>query len=190
MRLLCATLLLALSLSGCALTRERRDDAGSRDAALPDVLDAFVIRAGTITNCTEYWTMLSACPAIPSEAIGTACREEGVRCGAGCCEPGPAITCTGGRWVPGGDPDCRGVRCGPNPTCGRGSCAQGRVCLHPSIETPLPDQCVLPRAPMNTCSAAPAGAIATDGCNQCNCINGEGIPEITLECACCDTAHP
>ena len=61
--------------------------------------------------------------------------------------------------------------------------------MHPSTEVILPDQCVLPPAPMNTCSAAPPGSLNGDGCNLCTCAEGAGIAEITLDCACCDTAH-
>jgi hypothetical protein len=186
-------LALACAISGCALVHERGGDAGpivAMDAA-PIARDTTppVIDAGPIGSCTDFWNGLPSCPAAPERALGQPCFPEGATCGVHCCEPGPPIGCSGGRWSPLDHmDDCSGVRCrGPHP-CGGGMCSASRVCLVADGEVALEPRCALPPAPMNECSEAPPGSLTSDprSCTTCSCTTSvSGDPLVTLDCACC-----
>lgn len=206
MRSICAICAIALvCLSGCFLSRMRDAepvDAGVRDAAImPRDLGAPAVDAGTIvpTSCNEYWMTLPWCPAATDRAIGQACDVEGKRCGFECCEPGPPIECSGGRWQPlDFAPDCSAVRCAAPTPCGvfpggevLGACARGRVCVRPeglrggdSLDL---GRCVEPAAPIDSCGAAPPGSIVDEprSCMLCTCTEIERAVQIELSCACC-----
>lgn len=210
MRLVCATGAITLvCLSGCYLSRVADEpDGGSpgdaghlRDLGAP-VVDAGARDSGAIvpTSCAEFWLALPWCPASPANAIDQPCDVEGTRCGLNCCEPAPAVVCTGGRWrsldfVP----DCSLVDCaGPTP-CGvpvagemAGACAIGRVCVQLEAwgrggDTAVRDRCVEPPTPIPSCSAAPPGSIVDEprSCDLCQCADRELGVQILLSCPCC-----
>lgn len=174
---------LALS-SGCALAHERSTASpGTPDTGLVS------IDSGPITSCVAFWGALDACPAAPMSALGQPCATEGARCGAHCCEPGPPIACTGGRWaIAEVTEDCRGVRCiGPH-ACGSGACAEGRVCVTQAGGFAISEQCVLPPSPIRSCGDAPPGAIGEDpgACTVCSCTtDASGHALVALDCRCC-----
>ena len=202
----CAIVILATTVS-CALVHERDappgppvietgitpNDVGSfpLDVAASDASTEPFTDAGPITSCVAFWDSLSACPAVPTSAVGQPCTHDGDTCGVHCCEPGPPIGCVDGRWTALDHmDDCAGIRChGPHP-CGPGQCAYGRVCVVPSGElgSPSPQRCVLPPAPIDSCAAAPPGSLGESGstCTVCSC--GDSVPDdvvITLDCQCC-----
>jgi hypothetical protein len=193
MRSICASVLFLVLAPGCALSHLRTDPGDVPDAAASDaaVADAGHTDAGPITSCSEFWTALTWCPAIPSEVVGHPCGFEGQRCGFGCCEASPPVACVGGVWTMSDEiPDCRGVRCRPPTPCGAGSCAFGTVCVHPSTEIRVPDHCVVPPAPIDSCSDVPPGALGGEprSCSHCLCDDAAGPVEIVLTCDCCDSA--
>ncbi len=173
-------------LVGCALAHERSVDAPDAFFSEPD---AFVLEvdSGMPTSCAEHWTRLPWCPADPASLLGQHCETEGLACGTQCCELAPAIVCSGGVWARATEPDCAGVRCGPNVPCGTGACASDRICLHTSSEVHLPERCVVPPFAPDSCDGAPPGWLVDDprACMQCTCRH-VARAEIWLECACCD----
>jgi hypothetical protein len=190
MRAICATCAIVfVALPGCFLSHAR--DAAVADAA---TFDATGADAGTVapTDCTGFWTTLPSCPASTDTAVGTPCAREGTRCGFECCEPGPPIECAGGRWQPlDFAPDCSAVRCAAPTPCGFGACSAPRVCVVP--EGPRGGDsadlafCALPPSPIDSCDAAPPGAIVAEprACMMCTCADVGGAVQIALSCACC-----
>ena len=209
MRSICAMCAIALvALPGCFLSHG--DDVGPPHPT-PTLVDAAVsVRdagwiiddaghdAGYIsppvepTFCGDYWMTLPWCPASPVDAIGQSCDVEGARCGADCCEPGPAIVCDAGRWR-GLDvtPDCRDVLCEAPTPCGLGACAGGSVCVRfdglRGGDSEELARCVVPRAPIHSCGDAPTGSVGTDpgGCFRCVCDAIDERVRISLDCPCC-----
>ncbi len=196
----CATLVLALSMYGCALSHERTalvhptpapTDTGPiaiADASVP-IADSAPVVSVDAGSCQSYWRSLPSCPASTAGVVGETCEQEGATCGVHCCEPGPAIACSGGQWIAATPEDCSTVDCaGPTP-CGGGSCAPGRLCVQTDeLRTTGVGACVVPPAPIASCSAAPTGSLSTDThtCFSCRCGDLATGPIITLSCDCCD----
>jgi hypothetical protein len=188
MRRACATLFLLASFPGCALSHERVAIVASpeRDAG-PVATDVGV--APDAGSCTMFWQSLPACPASTASVVGAPCDREGATCGVHCCEPGPAIACTGGVWVGATpDPNCA-ADCAASTPCGPGWCAPNRVCVQTDepVTTGL-GRCVEPPAPIRSCGAVPAGTLTSDPrtCLSCRCADQPTGPVITLSCDCCD----
>ena len=184
---LCAT---TLVLAGCALTHER---VMSSPVPLADVGvargdAAIVVDSSVPLSCTARWTSLAWCPADSAAMIGRPCGREGQLCGGACCEPAPAIICTGGAWVEASAPDCTGVDCAPASPCGTGACAPGRICVDPSSEIREPFRCVVSPFVAATCGEVPSEWLSTDprSCELCSCQGTPSALAISLECACCD----
>ncbi|MFO0714863.1 MAG: hypothetical protein U0353_33795 [Sandaracinus sp.] len=187
MRSACAIVVLFFLASGCALSHERDHPHAASDAAVaPDATTA--VDVGTPSSCAEIWTAMRLCPVSTERALGQPCDADGNVCGAQCCEPGPAIVCTGGRWVATVElPDCSSVRCASPRSCGDGQCGRGAVCLEASGETLQPPRCAYPTPSIDTCGAAPPGALTTDprACITCTCSEGSSGIDVTIDCACC-----
>jgi hypothetical protein len=201
----CATLVLFACIGGCGLAHERvtfvhptpAHDTGpvGTDAApmvFPDSGPIAILDAGAppdAGSCTEYWRSLSRCPASTDAVLGASCDQEGETCGVHCCQPGPPIACVGGHWISATPDRCDTVDCAAPSPCGAGSCAAGRVCVlvDEAIRTSVA-LCVVPPAPMPSCSAAPPGALMSDmhTCLSCRCSDQPTGPVVALSCDCCD----